>query len=275
MRILLVLAAIALAALGGGALVLYSGVYNIAATAQHTAPVYWLLETGMRRSVRRHAQEIAVPPLADPALVIRGRALHDEHCVQCHGAPGVAPEPFALGLMPPPANLAHTAREWPPAEQFWVVKHGIKMAGMPAWEYRLADDDLWAIVAYLQVLTRESPPQYRSAAPSDTRSPAPRAQPAQALAAPDPARGKIAIQQYACATCHVIPGIVGANATVGPPLTNIAVRGFIAGIAPNNADNMIRWLQAPQEIYPDGAMPNLGVTERDARDIAAYLYTLK
>jgi mono/diheme cytochrome c family protein len=237
--------------------------------------VYWLLETGMRRSVRHHARAIAVPPLADPALVMRGRALHDEHCVRCHGAPGVAPESFALSLTPPAANLAHTAREWPPAELYWVVKHGIKMAGMPAWEYRLADDDLWAIVGYLQTLTHESPPQYRSAAPSDTRPAAPRAQPAQALAAPDPARGKIAVQQYACATCHVIPGIVGANATVGPPLTNIAVRGFIAGIVPNNADNMIRWLQAPQEVYPEGAMPNLGVTERDARDIAAYLYTLK
>ena len=62
---------------------------------------------------------------------------------------------------------------------------------------------------------------------------------------------------------------------MGPPLTGIATRGFIAGIVPNNADNMIRWLQAPQAMYPEGAMPNLGVTDRDARDIAAYLDTLK
>ena len=152
-----------------GALFLYSGFYNIAATEQHTAAVYWLLETGMRQSVRHHAGAIAVPPLADPALVTRGRALHDEHCVRCHGAPGKAPESFALGLTPLAANLAHTAREWPPAELFWVVKKGIRMAGMPAWEFRLEDDDLWAIVAYLQRLPHESPSQYRSTAPGDTR----------------------------------------------------------------------------------------------------------
>ena len=62
-----------------------------------TAPVYWLLETGMRQSVRHHARAIAVPPLADPALVVRGRALHDEHCVRCHGAPGVAPDVVRIG----------------------------------------------------------------------------------------------------------------------------------------------------------------------------------
>jgi mono/diheme cytochrome c family protein len=276
MRIVLTLLIGALVVLVAGALALYSGGYNIAATAQHTAPVYWLLGTGMRHSVRRHASAVAVPPLTEPALVMRGRALHDEHCVRCHGAPGVAPETYALGLTPPPANLAFTAREWSAAELFWVVKHGIKMTGMPAWEFRLGDDDIWAIVAYLQVLVHESPPQYRSAPPRDSQFARPGAQPALAPAAtPDPARGKLAIQQHACASCHVIPGVVGAQATVGPPLTKIAVRGFIAGILPNTPDNMVRWLQAPQAVFPEGAMPNLGVTESDARDIAAYLSTLR
>ena len=271
MRTLLVLAVTAVAALIAGALTVYFGLYNIAATEQHTTPVYWLLETAMRQSVRRHASGIAVPPLTDPVLALRGRVLHDEHCVRCHGAPGKAPETFALGLTPSAANLAHTAREWPPAELFWVVKKGIRMAGMPAWEFRLEDADLWAIVAYLQRLPRESPPEYRSTAPSDTRPAAPPVE----HTTPDPARGRIAIQQYACGTCHVIPGIVGAQAPVGPPLTGIATRSLIAGLVPNTADNMIRWLQAPQALYPDGAMPNLGVTARDARDIAAYLATLK
>ena len=142
---------------------------------------------------------------------------------------------------------------------------------MPAWEFRLQDDDVWAIVAYLQRLPHESPLQYRSTAPGDAASAVPAAKPA----TPDPARGRMAMQQYACATCHLIPGIVGAQATVGPPLSGIATRGFIAGIVPNNADNMIRWLQTPQAMVPEGAMPNLGVTDRDARDIAAYLATLK
>ena len=92
---------------------------------------------------------------------------------------------------------------------------------------------------------------------------------------PDAERGKTAIHQYACVTCHAIPGIVGSNAPVGPPLAGIGTRAVIAGVLPNTGDAMIRWLRSPQSIRPQGAMPNLGVTEQDAADIAAYLATLK
>jgi mono/diheme cytochrome c family protein len=259
----------AIGAAGFGAV--YLGVYDIAATQPHTAPVYWLLDVGMRQSVRQRAGEIVVPPLADAALVTRGRALHDAHCVSCHGAPGIAPEPFALGLTPAPANLAYTAREWPPAEIFWVVKHGIKMTGMPAWKYRLRDDDIWAVVAYLARLPHESPAQYRATAPV--------ALPAPAMAEPAPpadaARGRLAIHQYACATCHVIPGIAGGAASVGPPLSRLSQRGLLAGTIPNTPENLVAWLRAPQRIHRDSAMPDLRISERDARDIAAYLATLK
>ncbi len=76
-------------------------------------------------------------------------------------------------------------------------------------------------------------------------------------------------------TCHVIPGIVGSNAPVGPPLTGIGSRPFIAGVLPNSPETMIQWLRSPQSISPNNAMPNLGVTEQDAADIAAYLVTLR
>jgi mono/diheme cytochrome c family protein len=173
-------------------------------------------------------------------------------------------------MTPAPANLAHTAREWPAADLYWVVKEGIKMTGMPAWKYRMPDDDLWAVVAFLQELPRLSPEDYRSrkAGAEAAAQPAPDA-------APDAARGKKAIDQYACATCHAIPGIVGPNAPVGPPLAAIGTRGFIAGVLPNTPENMVRWLRHPQAVNPRSAMPGLGVTERDARDIAAYLSTLR
>jgi mono/diheme cytochrome c family protein/cytochrome c2 len=271
MRLWLVLGSLVLAAAATSAIVLYSGVYSVAATKQHFRPVHWLLETGMRQSVRRHARDIMVPPLADSARVSRGRVLHDEHCVRCHGAPGIAPEPFALGLMPLPSNLAYTAREWPPAELFWVIKHGIRMAGMPAWDTRIDDSAVWAIVAYLQVLPGQSPREYRTSAPTpvpaDLRSPE---KPASRTANVE--RGRIAIERYACATCHVIPGIVGATASVGPPLTRIASRSFIAGFIPNSVDNMAAWLEAPSVFLPESAMPDLGVTGDDARDMAAYLH---
>jgi cytochrome c2 len=89
----------------------------------------------------------------------------------------------------------------------------------------------------------------------------------------NPDRGAADIQTYACGRCHVIDGIQDANGKVGPPLTDIVERSFIAGEVANTPDNMIRWIQNPQAIEPNTAMPNLGVSEHAARDIAAYLYT--
>jgi putative membrane protein len=91
----------------------------------------------------------------------------------------------------------------------------------------------------------------------------------------DPGRGQIAVKKYGCGSCHSIPGIVGAGGMVGPPLGQIASRVFIAGVLPNEPDNMIRWIENPPAVDPKTAMPNMGVTTRDARDIAAYLYTLR
>jgi cytochrome c len=91
----------------------------------------------------------------------------------------------------------------------------------------------------------------------------------------DPGRGRVAIRQYGCASCHTIPGIRGANALVGPPLGQIASRVYIAGVLPNTPENMMRWIRSPQMVDPLTAMPNVGLTEAAARDIASYLYTLK
>jgi mono/diheme cytochrome c family protein len=276
MRSLLTLVIAALAASAVGAALLTLGVYDIAATNQHTRPVYWLLQRGMRQSVRFQARDITAPPLTDPARARLGRALYDANCVRCHGAPGIAPESFALGMTPSPANLAYASREWPPAQLFWAIKHGMKMTGMPAWQFRLDDDELWAIVAFLQVMPRESPQEYRAAMPA-ARPPA-RAvvEPAwQPPTSGDARRGIVALRQYGCATCHRIPGVTGADTPVGPPLAHMATRSFIAGLAANNAGNLVRWLRSPQMLHPGSAMPDLGVTERDARDMAAYLYTLQ
>lgn len=88
-------------------------------------------------------------------------------------------------------------------------------------------------------------------------------------------RGKQLVVQYGCDTCHDIPGIKGAHGMVGPSLAKMAVRQTIAGKFPNNADNMSKWLQNPQAMDPTNAMPNLGVTPADARDMTAFLDTLK
>ena len=92
----------------------------------------------------------------------------------------------------------------------------------------------------------------------------------------DPARGPAAVGRYGCTSCHAIPGIArAADAEVGPPLDRYGHRVYIAGRLPNTPENLTAWLRTPQRYEPGGAMPNLNVTERDARDIAAYLYTLR
>ena len=91
----------------------------------------------------------------------------------------------------------------------------------------------------------------------------------------DPQRGQQAIRDYGCHSCHTIPGIPSADSLVGPPLTGWAERHYIAGKLPNTPENLIQWIQFPQAIEPGTAMPNMDVTEQDACDISAYLYTLR
>jgi cytochrome c len=90
----------------------------------------------------------------------------------------------------------------------------------------------------------------------------------------DAARGRAAIRSAGCGTCHTIPGVFGAKGNVGPPLTAFARRRFIAGQVPNTPENLVRWLRDPQSVERNTAMPNAGLDERAARDVAAYLYTL-
>lgn len=90
----------------------------------------------------------------------------------------------------------------------------------------------------------------------------------------EPARGAAAIEKYGCGACHTIPGVRGANGLVGPPLGGIANRLFIAGRLENRPSNLMLWIQHPQHIEARTVMPEMGVTTGDARDIAAYLYTL-
>ena len=90
----------------------------------------------------------------------------------------------------------------------------------------------------------------------------------------DARHGKDLIQYYGCGSCHTIPGVYTARGKVGPPLMFFAERTMIAGELPNSPDNLVRWMKNPNAIESGTAMPNLGVTNTDAHDVAAYLYTL-
>ncbi len=160
-RILLTILVLGILAAGGGLLCMYLGVYNVAAVAQHTRPVYWMLENGMKYSVRRRAAGIRVPPLDDESMRAKGFYHYRQHCERCHGGPGVAPEDFAKGMTPAPLNLVQVSRLWSPAELYWSTKYGLKPTGMPAFEYRLNEKQLWELVAFLRELASISPQEYR------------------------------------------------------------------------------------------------------------------
>jgi cytochrome c2 len=100
-------------------------------------------------------------------------------------------------------------------------------------------------------------------------------QAAMAITGGSSTRGAAAITRYGCGSCHVIPGISGASGLVGPPLSGIGNRTYIAGVLQNTPSNMVLWIENPPAVDEHTVMPNLGVNRRDGIDIAAYLYTLK
>lgn len=90
----------------------------------------------------------------------------------------------------------------------------------------------------------------------------------------DPERGRDVIAQAGCGACHTIPGVVGADALVGPPLVEWSQRSFIAGNLENNPGNLARWIMDPQAVEPGTAMPDLDLTRQQVEDVVAYLFTL-
>jgi mono/diheme cytochrome c family protein len=274
MRFLFHLAILAVIGALAAAAVVWGGLYDVSATDQHLRPTYRLLKIALERSVERRAKNIEVPALDSPERLRRGAELFAAHCVQCHGGPGVAPEPFALALRPLATPLQRTARDHDARYVYWIVKHGIKMTAMPAWEFRFSEDDTWSVVAFTMRIASLTPDQYAAAT---GRAPKTSAAPAEEklTGEPDRERGRRALEQYACVSCHEIPGMVGAEARLGPTLHGIGSRGTLGGVLKNSPENMALWLRSPRSVAPGSAMPDLGVTARDARDMAAYLSTLQ
>ncbi|WP_260904067.1 c-type cytochrome [Chelativorans salis] len=273
-RIVSTLLVLTILSLVGAAVYVYSGVYDVAATRQHTPPVYWLLQTALRRSIAVRARDIETPDLSGPDRFRSGMRLYRERCAQCHGAPGVAPDRFSLGMTPVPPPIMQAGREMSPAEIFWTVKHGLKMTGMPGWDFKLTDEEIWDIVAFSIAVPNLSPAQYYELAGIEQNPPEPTQAEGADQASGDAEAGRVALLQYGCIACHTIDGVTGPDAWVGPPLRRMRERKYIAGVLPNSRENLIRWIRDPQGVDPLTAMPQLGVTEKHARDIAAYLYSL-
>jgi mono/diheme cytochrome c family protein len=267
-----VIGAVALLIIGAtaGSALLLSGAYSTAATKQHFGITYRILELGMRYSVASHADDIVVPDLQRVASIQVGHACYRQHCVQCHGAPGIARDSLGRGQLPSPSTLAQSAREWPEAHLFYVTQKGVRMSGMPAWEYRISEAGLWSTVAYLKAMSFMTVEDYRQlvSTSANTECPVPTA------AAPySIERAQITLRQYSCDNCHVIRDMVGPTTLVGPSLEHWYRRKYIAGVLPNTPENLVRWIVDPQAVSPHTLMPDLDVIEPHAQVMTRYLLT--
>jgi len=145
-----------------GFIIIWFGVFNIAATDKHWAITNNLLEFVRERSISSNAEDIKVPNLSDKNRIAKGATNYDAMCAQCHLAPGIKTSELFEGLYPqPPVLYKHGIENHEPTETFWVIKNGLKMTGMPAWGNYNSDDQIWDIMAFLFEMKNLSPEEYQ------------------------------------------------------------------------------------------------------------------
>jgi mono/diheme cytochrome c family protein len=164
MRLLAGIGALGIIVAAGAAIFFFGGFFSIAANEQDPDIVNWALIKVRTASIERHAHDSSPVNLDDPAIVQAGaRAFSSRGCFNCHGAPGVDWQKFSEGLNPDPPDLKDVVKERQPAQLFWVVKHGIKMTGMPSFGAIGAEDkELWSIVAFIRALPNVSEADFKA-----------------------------------------------------------------------------------------------------------------
>lgn len=191
----------------------WSGIFNVAASRGHWPVTAWFLQFTMQNSVQTHAFGIETPGnLSDTGLIARGAGHYHLGCATCHGAPGIRRNAIVKHMVPPPPYLVHHVSDWKPRELFWIVKHGIKYAGMPAWLSQERDDEVWAVTAFLLKLPEIDAERYNALA-TGASAPAPDG----SGAALTSLSGASATPITTCALCHGMDGL-GRNGDAFPKL---------------------------------------------------------
>ena len=164
MKILAAIGSLAIVLAVVAAVYFFGGYYSVAGSQEDPAILHWALVKVRTNSIVHHAHDQPPAGFDDPAKVQAGAREFAEHgCVNCHGAPGVKWAKFSEGLHPDPPDLKEVVAEATPSQLFWVIKNGINMTGMPGFGAAGAtDEDIWAIVAFLQKLPNVSEADYKT-----------------------------------------------------------------------------------------------------------------
>ena len=185
-----------------GSLLVLSGLIPVKASSGHFAITRWFLEFSMSRGFSTQSLGVKVPELDDPAKVLKGAGKYETTCRPCHGSPELRHPRVAAAMTPTPPYLPEVLSQWTPAELFAIVKHGVKFTGMPAWPTQKRDDEVWAMVAFLQRLPELDAAEYHELAFGDTRRSG-GAAPIEDLTGPENLPRAV---RERCARCHGVDG---------------------------------------------------------------------
>lgn len=242
-----VLVVAALFAIAGVAFVA-SGLVSIAADRGHWPLTEHILRITMSHTVRMRTMSTKVPPLDDPAMVLKGAGHYATGCMPCHGAPGRDRPLVVLQMVPEPPDMSEAVQHRQPAELFWIVKHGLKYTAMPAWPAPDRDDEVWAMVAFIRRLPEMTPAEYVALAYG------PSAPPGDVFATGNSLSGLIAPPRSIlgnCARCHGEDG-----------------QGRGTGAFPRLAGQREAYLLASLQAYASGERHS-GVMQSVAADLEA------
>lgn len=216
----------------GGFAVAASGIIPIKASSGHWAITAWFLNFSMGRSISTHSLGIKVPPLEEPHLVMKGAGHYETACRACHGSPELHQPRVAHAMTPHPPYLPPKIPQWDPEELFYLVKHGVKFTGMPAWPTQKRDDEVWAMVAFLRRYPELDAEEYRELARGEVVR---RADAAPLTGMVEPSSVPPAVSE-SCGRCHGVDG-----------------NGRGEGAFPKLAGQPVEYLAATLEAYTDGA----------------------